>query len=89
MSFKPEHTEAFKAIFRDNWEKIRSFDGCAHVELLQDEANPSLFFTYSLWKSESHLDAYRQSELFRNVWGGTKILFSERAEAWTVNEVKF
>ena len=89
MNFKPEHTEAFKAIFRDSREKIKSFNGCLHVELLQDEANQSLFFTYSMWKSESHLSAYRQSELFRNVWGGTKVLFSERAEAWTVREIEF
>ncbi len=89
MSFKPESIEVFKTIFETNWQRIKGFDGCTHVELLQDENNPSVFFTYSLWQSEEHLNKYRNSELFNNVWAGTKILFNAKPEAWTVKQLLF
>ncbi|HQQ93569.1 MAG TPA: antibiotic biosynthesis monooxygenase [Bacteroidia bacterium] len=87
MEFRPEHTEAFKTIFRTNWTKIKSFEGCQHVELLQDENNPCVFFTYSLWDSEQHLNAYRDSALFAAVWKETRALFSEKAAAWSMKTV--
>ncbi len=89
MSFQPNKVEEFKEIFRANWTRIRDFEGCSHVELLQDENNPSVFFTYSLWKSEAHVNAYRDSDLFKLVWGKTKVLFNDKPEAWTVKELKF
>lgn len=87
MSFKPENIEDFKHIFKTNWQKIKGFEGCSHVELLQDEHNPTIFFTYSLWQSENHLNAYRHSELFEKVWGATKMLFNDKPQAWSVREV--
>lgn len=87
MGFKPEHIETFKEIFSDNWEKIKGFEGCRHVELLQDVNDPSVFFTYSLWENEVQLEAYRHSSLFAQVWGKTKILFNDRPQAWTLNEI--
>lgn len=89
MSFKPENTEAFKAIFETNWTAIRSFDGCSHVELLQDEHHPHVFFTYSIWTSEAHLNRYRESELFQAVWGATKLLFNDKPQAWSVKQLQF
>ena len=89
MSFMPEKVEEFKNIFLTNWQRIKGFEGCSHVELLQDENNPSLFFTYSLWQSEEHLNSYRNSELFSKVWGATKILFNDKPQAWSVKEISF
>ncbi len=89
MGFKPEHVAAFKAVFEANWPAIRNFEGCSHVELLQDEGDPCVFFTYSLWESQAHLDAYRNSELFTRVWGSTKILFNARPQAWSLKELVF
>jgi quinol monooxygenase YgiN len=89
MSFRPEETEAFKNIYRENWQYIKGFEGCSHVELLQSAAEPNIFFTYSHWQSESHLEAYRRSELFGRVWTATKALFNDRPQAWTVNEIRF
>ena len=34
------------------------------------------------------MQAYRQSELFRNTWVFVKTLFAAPAEAWTVNELQ-
>jgi len=89
MSFKPEHISDFVEVFKTNWNKIKNFEGCEHVELLQDESNPNIFFTYSLWQSEEHLNKYRDSELFKIVWSKTKTLFNDKPEAWSVKELKF
>jgi heme oxygenase (mycobilin-producing) len=89
MSFHPENIEAFKNIFATNWKSIKGFEGCLHVELLQDELQPSQFFTYSLWESEAHLNVYRNSALFEQVWSATKALFNHKPQAWTLNEISF
>lgn len=74
MTFKPEKTEEFLEIFRSSKEKIRAFEGCNHVELLQDLHHPNVYSTYSLWDSEEHLNQYRHSSLFGQVWPDTKKL---------------
>ena len=89
MSFAPEHVETFKNVYRENWTAIKSFNGCRHVELLQANESRNLFFTYSIWESEEHLNAYRESELFKKIWGGTKVLFNDRPQAWSVDELSF
>lgn len=89
MKFQPNKVEEFKRIFESNWERIKNFDGCEHVELVQVESEPEIFFTYSHWQSEQHLNNYRNSKLFESVWGATKKLFNDKPQAWTVKELKF
>jgi hypothetical protein len=89
MSFVPGKVEDFLAIYGANWNLIRGFEGCDHVELLRDENFPNIFFTYSLWKSEAHLNKYRDSELFNSVWSRVKPLFNDKPQAWSVKEIKF
>lgn len=89
MSFHPDKVEDFKSIFRENWKLIAGFEGCSHVELLQDKQSGNIFFTYSIWKDESYLEKYRNSELFGKVWGRTKVLFNDKPQAWSVDELKF
>lgn len=89
MSFELDKIERFRSIYELNWHKIKGFDGCIHVELLQDNATPSIFFTYSYWKSEKHLNNYRDSILFKTVWASTKVLFNQKPEAWTLNVLEF
>ncbi|RYZ23756.1 MAG: antibiotic biosynthesis monooxygenase [Chitinophagaceae bacterium] len=85
MVFRPEEAEAFLTYFESRKERIRGFDGCRHLELWRDHRDPRLFFTYSHWDSEAHLDAYRKSEFFDETWRETKARFAEKAEAWTVD----
>ena len=89
MSFELEKVEKFKSIYELNWHKIKGFEGCLHVELLQDRYSPSIFFTYSNWESENHLNNYRESILFKTVWASTKVLFNQKPEAWTLNVLEF
>jgi autoinducer 2-degrading protein len=87
MEFEPEKVEAFTALFSATRNKITSFDGCKNLELLNSIEEKNIFFTYSFWESEKHLEAYRHSDLFKQTWAKTKILFRNKAEAWSVMKI--
>ena len=88
LTFRPEAVEAFLSeVFEQSKGSIRAFPGCRHMELLQQQGQPHILFTLSIWESEAALEAYRQSELFRSTWARTKAGFAEKAEAWTVEVV--
>src|SRR5690606_10073242 len=88
MTFRPETVSAFLKNFESNKHSIRSFPGCHHLELWQDHPEKNIFVTYSHWESEEALNKYRDSELFKSVWSFTKALFSEKAQAFSVNKLK-
>jgi heme-degrading monooxygenase HmoA len=84
MSFQPEKVSEFLALFRASRNKIAGFEGCKSLELLNDINDPTVFFTYCIWEEEEFLAKYRDSELFNEVWGRTKILFKAKPEAWSL-----
>jgi autoinducer 2-degrading protein len=86
MEFEEELIPQFLEIFAASREKIRSFPGCTHLQLLQGEADPRVFFTYSHWQAEGDLDSYRNSDLFRGVWRNTRKLFSAAPKAWSLTD---
>ena len=86
MEFEHESIFDFLDIFAASRDKIRSFPGCVHLQLLQGEADPCVFFTYSNWEGESDLDTYRNSDLFRSVWRDTRKLFRAPACAWSLTD---
>jgi quinol monooxygenase YgiN len=86
MGFQEDKIDEFLANFEENKLKIRGFEGCQFLELYRDKDNTNRFFTYSYWKDEASLENYRNSELFKNVWANTKVLFNEKPEAWSVNK---
>jgi len=85
MVFETENIPVFLDNFETVKEKIRAFEGCTFLELYQDRQHPNVFFTYSKWLHPSHLENYRNSSLFKEVWGITKPLFSEKAQTWSVD----
>ena len=87
MSFHPEHIETFLTNFEKKKEFIRKSKGCNLLELYREQHNSSVFFTYSYWDSEKDLNNYRNSQLFKEVWSNTKILFNLKPEAWSVDKI--
>ena len=85
LTFRPDKIEEFQRIFEASKDQIRAFKGCSHLELWQCRNPNTVFFTYSWWESPEDLEAYRQSELFRNTWSRTKVLFAGKPEAWSVD----
>lgn len=88
MTFEPNKVNEFINNFNANKVHIRNFDGISHLELLRDKNQPNVFFTYSVWESEQHLENYRTSDLFKKVWAKTKPLFIEKAEAWSIDTIE-
>lgn len=85
MSFEPEKVNEFIEVFNASCKDIRAFEGNMHLELLSDVQHPNVYFTYSYWEDEAHLNKYRFSELFKNTWAKTKPLFNEKAMAWSLD----
>ncbi len=84
MTFMPDACSRFEALFERVKDRIAAFDGCHHLQLWHDVQHPEIYFTWSVWESETHLDRYRFSELFKDTWAGTRILFAQKAEAWSL-----
>ena len=89
LHFKREHVEAFKLIFESSKQLIQAREGCLSLELVQDTEDTGIFFTISIWNKEEDLAAYRNSDLFIKIWKKTKILFEDRAEAWTTKSISY
>ena len=81
MSFIPEKVNDFLEVFHSSANLIRDFDGCVDMHLYRDVSAENIYFTYSIWETEAHLNKYRNSQLFRNIWAKTKINFEQKAEA--------
>ncbi len=84
MRFRADAVDDFLTLFEERKQLIRRFEGCEHLELWQDEQDEAVFFTYSHWQSEAHLNHYRFSELFKDTWTKTKALFAGKPQAWSV-----
>ena len=84
MTFRPEETAQFLAMFEEIKDKIRQVGGCEYLELMQDVDNPDSFSTYSKWRDAAALEAYRQSDLFATVWAKTKAMFAAKPIAFSL-----
>ncbi len=87
MTFQPDKVQDFLIVFNQSKSNIRNFKGCLHLELRQDYHQDHIYFTYSHWKDSQALDAYRNSPLFRSVWKDTKVLFREKATAFSMKNI--
>lgn len=87
MKFREEDLESFVTLFHEVRDSIEEMEGCYSVELMRDIKDPTIMFTYSIWKDEGKLNAYRKSDLFGKTWPRTKAMFSEPAEAWSLDFV--
>jgi len=89
MTFREEAVASFLQLFNERKELIRNFNGCTHLELLRDAHDPTVFFTYSKWDTETSLNHYRFSALFKDTWAQTKILFAAKPQAWSLENISF
>lgn len=87
LTFEPVKVNDFILAFEARKELIGNFEGCSGVDLLRDIQNPNIFFTYSRWESTAALEKYRQSELFNSTWEEVKKWFSDKPEAWSLEEL--
>ena len=86
MTFEADKVADFLSVFEESKLKIRAMNGCTHLELMQDYNLPNSFSTYSYWNSEGDLNNYRNSEIFKDVWARTKVLFSDKPIAFSLKQ---
>jgi quinol monooxygenase YgiN len=84
MTFQTEKTKEFETLFLSTREKIRATPGCLHLEWWQDLSDPRVYYTFSFWESEQHLENYKNTETFQWVWPKTKAMFAAPPQAWSV-----
>lgn len=87
MTFREDKTDEFQKIFETSKDKIKAMAGCQYLELLRDINQPNIFMTHSHWESETDLNNYRDSELFKTTWAKTKVLFAEKPLAFSVESL--
>ncbi len=87
LSFSFEYVDGFLDHYKMIEDKIKSQEGCAAVQLLQDQNYKNVFFTYSQWKSVEHLNAYRKSNFFKATWSKIKPWFAAKPEAWSTKVI--
>lgn len=88
LTIKPEEIANFRKNFDVVKTQIVSFNGCTHLELLEEVSKKGVYFTYSIWNSESDLEVYLRSGLFSATWQSVKPLFAAKAEAWSTSSVE-
>ena len=76
MTFRPDRIDDFLALFAEARPNIATVPGCRHLELWRDERFPNVLTTFSRWDGGEALEAYRQSDLFRETWARTTPLFA-------------
>ncbi len=87
MTFQEARTADFKEFVKTIGDTIRAFDGCEHLDILQDIHHPNIFFSYSWWTSEKNLNHYRNSDFFKGTWSKVRRWFDSKPEAWSVEKL--
>ena len=87
LSIKKNHINDFAAFAEKIKTTIQGFDGCNELKILQNNYNPEIFMTYSIWDNEAALNEYRKSDFFRNIWPKAKLWFSAKPKAETYSTV--
>lgn len=87
MTFQKAHCDEFEQYFISIKEAVGSQPGCSGVKLIKDIQENGVYFTYSIWKDEAALNAYRKTELFGEVWPKVKQWFAAKPEAWSTEEL--
>ncbi|MHC5202278.1 putative quinol monooxygenase [Myroides sp. LJL119] len=87
LTFKQDKVEDFITYFNEIKSVVRQQPGCSFLELYQDKDRNNVFFTYSYWDTQVSLDAYRDSQTFSQIWPYVKQMFSEKAQAWSVDKL--
>lgn len=84
MEFQKDKLLDFRELFKEVQPKIANFPGCLHVEMCTDPTFENVFYTFSKWENDEHLQAYRESKLFEETWVRTKALFSGKPLAYSL-----
>lgn len=78
LKFHPQHRERFLQLFEQVYPQIRARPGCLALHLVAEADGAADFLTISIWRSPEDLEAYRQSDVFGEVWPQVREMLRER-----------
>lgn len=81
MTFKENEINNFVLLFNEYKTQIKNSTGCISLTLIQKLDHPTEISTLSYWENEDYLNNYRNSDIFKQVWPQTKLLFSSPPKA--------
>jgi len=84
MVFSEESKPRFIETFYKKKPFIEAFSGCDSVRLMEDESDPLVLYTFSLWDKNESLQKYRNSAMFAETWRHVKPMFTEKAQAFSL-----
>jgi len=87
MKFREEEVDNFLNAFKSVEHHIRNFNGCKGLQLLQQTDDPLPFSLIACGIQKKAYITTVFSELFKNTWAKTRILFADKPEAWSLSEV--
>lgn len=67
LTIRPERIDDFLRAFRAHFEGTISEPGCLRFDLLRDEADPTRFTVYEVFRSEEDLEAHRRTAHYRKI----------------------
>lgn len=65
ITVKPDRIEDFLRVFRINYEGTIREEGNLRFDVLQDEADPTRFTIYEVFRSAESVDAHRQTDHYK------------------------
>jgi quinol monooxygenase YgiN len=85
LKFEKENLPLAQKMLEEIAPKVKGMEGCSYLEISSGIKDKGMIFTYSHWSSADALNAYRDSEIFRNFWRDLKKLFADPARAWSLD----
>jgi quinol monooxygenase YgiN len=66
VEIRPEKREEFLAAITDNATHCEADEpGCSRFDILQDKANPNVYFYYEVYRDEAAVQAHRETPHFQ------------------------
>jgi quinol monooxygenase YgiN len=87
LEFHPEKIGEFMTFFNANRKTIAAFPGVISLDFYKDASLDNVYYTFSIWESEEALELYRDSEIFKSLWGFAKQRFSGKPLAYSLAEL--
>ncbi|MCS7077376.1 MAG: antibiotic biosynthesis monooxygenase [Bacteroidia bacterium] len=85
LTFHENTVQEFLALFEQHAPQIKKYPGCMHLALYKDIDLYGRFCVHSVWKDKQDLENYRSSDFFKGLWSKMKVLFKEKALAFSLH----
>lgn len=86
LTLKISHEE-FTEYINKAKDEFDKFEGCEQIEILKDKIGNNVYFIYTIWKSNKHLNKFRKSEFNKKFWNTIVDLSQNRPQVWSVENI--